>query len=126
MASASRGPRRASLFRFGNRGGFAGHLFVAPSLIFLFVFLIVPIIGALYYSFADYDLMAAPKFAGLKNYAKLLDDPRFPHSVRNTLYFAAGTVPLGVITSLALAMLINRRFRGIYAFRAAFYMPVVS
>ena len=126
MASASRAPRRAGLFRFGNRGGLAGYFFVAPSLIFLSVFLIVPILGALYYSFADYGLMASPKFAGLKNYAKLLDDPRFPHSIRNTLYFAAGTVPLGVITSLALAMLINRRFRGIYAFRAAFYMPVVS
>jgi multiple sugar transport system permease protein len=47
-------------------------------------------------------------------------------SIRNTLYFAFGTVPTGVVTSLFLAVLINRQIRGIYAFRSLFYMPVVS
>ena len=104
----------------------AGYFFVAPSLIFLLAFVIVPIFGALYYSLTDYDLMSAPKFAGLKNYRNLLSDTRYPRSVTNTLYFAFGTVPTGVVTSLLLAVLINRRIRGIYTFRALFYMPVVS
>ena len=110
----------------GNRGGFAGYLFIAPSLIFLFVFIILPIFLALSYSLADYDLMKAPRFAGLKNYVNLFEDVRYPRAVANTLYFAFGTVPSGIVTSLLLAVLINRQLRGIYAYRAMFYLPVVS
>jgi len=110
----------------GNRGGFAGYVFVAPSLLFILVFTILPIFGALYYSLTDYDLMQAPRYAGLNNFVRLLDDGRYPHAVSNTLYFAFGTVPTGIVTSLALAVLINRQIRGIYTFRALFYMPVVS
>ena len=112
--------------RLGNRGGFAGYVFVAPSIIFLIVFVILPIIAALYYSFTDYDLMQSPRFAGMKNYRNLLSDNRYPHAVTNTLYFAFGTVPTGIVTSLLLAVLINRQIRGIYTYRALFYMPVVS
>ena len=125
-ASTVKSSRLRSRLRLGNRGGLAGYFFVAPSLIFLLAFVIVPIFGALYYSLTDYDLMSAPKFAGLKNYRNLLSDTRYPRSVTNTLYFAFGTVPTGVVTSLLLAVLINRRIRGIYTFRALFYMPVVS
>ena len=110
----------------GNRGGLAGYIFVAPSLVFLIVFVIFPIVAALYYSLTDYDLMSSPSFAGLKNYRNLLSDNRYPHAVTNTLYFAFGTVPTGIVTSLLLAMLINRQIRGIYTYRALFYMPVVS
>ncbi|HJN38631.1 MAG TPA: hypothetical protein QGH28_00440 [Chloroflexota bacterium] len=86
-----------------------------PSLIFLIVFVILPIIAALYYSLTDYDLMSSPSFAGLKNYRNLPGDVRFVRSISNTILFAAGTVPSGVVTSLLLAMLINRQIRGIYS-----------
>ena len=90
------------------------------------MFVVVPIFGALWYSFTDYDLMSAPRWVGLRNYGNLLDDNRYPAAIRNTLAFAFGTVPTGVITSLFLATMINRSIRGIYSFRAMFYMPVVS
>ena len=108
------------------RGGATSYLFVLPSIIFIAVFVIVPIIGALYYSFTDYDLLTAPEWSGFDNYAKVGREPRFAPAVRNTVLFAFGTVPAGVLTSLLLAMLINRAIRGIYFFRAMFYMPVVS
>ena len=104
----------------------AGYVFVAPSIIFLVVFVIFPIFMALWYSFTDYDLMSEPKWAGFKNYRNLLEDTRYPAAIRNTLVFAFGTVPTGVLTSLGLAALINRSIRGIYSFRAMFYLPVVS
>ncbi len=110
----------------GNRGGLAGYFFVAPSFIFLVVFVILPIFAAAYYSLTDYDLMSPPRLAGLKNYNSLLSDTRYPRAITNTLYFAFGTVPSGVVTSLFLAVLINRQIRGIYTYRALFYMPVVS
>ena len=118
--------RGRRLFGIGARGGFAGYLFITPSLIFLFVFLILPILAALYYSFSDYDLMSAPRFAGIKNYRNILGDIRVSRAVLNTLFFAFGTVPTGTVLALVLALLVDRKIRAIYAFRAAFYLPVVS
>ena len=118
--------RKRQFFRLGHRGGLAGYLFVAPSLIFLLLFVIYPILMSFYYSFTFYDLMKEPSWTGLANYRRLLDDHRFVAASLNTMYFAFGTVPSGVITSLLLAILINRQIRGIYTFRALFYMPVVS
>ena len=104
----------------GNRGGLAGYIYIAPSLVLLPVFVIIPVFGALYYSLTDYDLMRPPSFAGLKNYRNLTEDARYLHATTNTLLFAFGTVPSGVAASLALAVLINRQIRSIYTFRALF------
>ncbi len=108
------------------RGGATSYLFVLPSVVFILIFVIVPIIGALFYSFNKYDLLTAPEFIGLKNYQAIGTEPRFLPAARNTILFAFGTVPTGVITSLFLAVLVNRALKGIYFFRAMFYMPVVS
>ena len=59
----------------------SGYLFIAPSLIFIVVFVVGPIVGALWFSLTDYDLMSAPKFVGAKNYLRLLDDERFTRSL---------------------------------------------
>ena len=126
MATTVSTPGRRGRFRLGYRGGLAGYVFVAPSLLFLLVFVILPIAAAFFYSFTDYDLLKAPRFAGWKNYANLISDERFSHAMKNTMFFALGTVPSGVVTSLLLATMINRSIRGIYTFRALFYMPVVS
>ena len=124
--AALKKPNLSRRLRLGNRGGLAGYAFVAPSMIFLILFVIFPIVLAFYYSLTSYDLMKAPRFVGMSNYLKLIGDLRYPHAVTNTLYFAFGTVPSGIVTSLMLAMLIDRHVRGIYAFRALFYLPVVS
>ena len=130
MAGAIAGPDPAATLRrrlgLTYRGGASAYLFVLPSIIFIGVFVIVPIFAALFYSFNDYDLLTAPEFAGLKNYELIGKEPRFWPSIRNTIFFAFGTVPTGIITSLLLAVLINRAIRGLYFFRAMFYMPVVS
>lgn len=115
----------------GKGAGFGngwGYIFITPVLAFISIFVIIPIAAAFYYSITDYDLLKAPSLADplWKNYGRLLDDPRYMRSVTNTLFFAGATVPAGVITSLALATLINRQIRTIYFFRAMFYMPVVS
>ena len=121
-------PRMTIRRRLGltYRGGATSYLFVLPSVLFISVFVIVPIVGAFYYSFNDYDLLTAPEWSGLKNYQLIGKEPRFIPAIRNTIFFAFGTVPAGVITSLLLAVLVNRAIRGIYFFRAMFYMPVVS
>jgi multiple sugar transport system permease protein len=126
MADSTMATKPRRRFFGGGTSGSAGYWFVLPSLIFIIVFVILPILASAYYSLTDYDLMKAPRFAGLKNYRNLFGDPRYPNAIANTIYFAVATVPSGVVTSLLLAALINRRIRAIYAFRAMFYLPVVS
>jgi ABC-type sugar transport system permease subunit len=73
-----------------------------------------------------YSLLEPPAWAGLTNYANLLGDKRFYAALGNTFLFALMTVPVGTVVSLLLAVLLNQPLRGIVAFRAAFYMPVVT
>lgn len=104
----------------------AGFLFVLPSLIFLLLFVVYPILSAFYLSFHRYDLIQAPVWDGLGRYALLLDDQRFIKSLGNTMLFAVMTVPIGTALSLLLAVLINQPLKAIYFFRTAYYLPVVT
>src|SRR5205814_362757 len=105
---------------------YAAYLFVAPSLLFLLVFVVYPIVGALYFSFHRYSLLEAPVWRGVENYVDLLDDKRFLKAIGNTFSFALMTVPVGTACSLLLALAVNRAMRGVMFFRAAYYMPVVT
>ncbi|MXX66778.1 MAG: sugar ABC transporter permease [Chloroflexi bacterium] len=72
MAGAIAGPDPAATLRrrlgLTYRGGASAYLFVLPSIVFIGVFVIVPIFAPLFFSFNDYDLLTAPKIAGLKSY----------------------------------------------------------
>lgn len=104
----------------------AGFLFILPSLFFLLLFVVYPILSAFYLSFHRYDLIQAPVWDGFGRYALLLDDQRFIKSLGNTMLFAVMTVPIGTAISLLLAVLINQPLRAIYFFRTAYYLPVVT
>jgi multiple sugar transport system permease protein len=104
----------------------AAYLFVLPSLLFLAVFVIYPILSAFYLSFHRYTLLEPPVWRGLDNYRDLLDDPRFFKALGNTFLFAVMTVPVGTVCSLLLAVLINQPLRAIVALRTIYYLPVVT
>jgi ABC-type sugar transport system permease subunit len=94
--------------------------------LFLFVFVIYPIFGALYFSFTKYTLLEAPRWIGFQNYQDLIEDKRFVQAVGNTFSFALMTVPIGTALALLLAMAIDRPLRGITFFRTTYYLPVVT
>jgi multiple sugar transport system permease protein len=104
----------------------AALLFVLPSLLFLAIFVVYPIVNAFYLSLHRYDLLTPPIWDGLGRYRLLFDDDRFVKALGNTLLFAVMTVPLGTVISLLLAVLIDQPLRGIYLFRTAYYLPVVT
>ena len=116
-------PRRRG-YMFERR--LAGYFFVLPSLLFLAIFVVYPILSAFYLSLHRYTLLEAPVWNGLTNYGLLLDDSRFFKALGNTLLFAVMTVPVGTVISLLLAVLINVPLRGIVFFRTAYYLPVVT
>lgn len=102
-----------------------GVAFTAPWIVGFSVFLAYPLLASLFYSFCDYSILQRPVFIGLDNYRALLEDEVFWLSLRNTLYYALLSVPLGVLTSLSLALLLHLPVRGRAFFRALFYLPSI-
>lgn len=110
----------------------AGWLFVAPSLIAIAVFFVVPVFAALLMSFTDFDIYALAdtrnmRIVGLDNYTRLLNTPLFWQALANTFLFVIIGVPLSIGVSLGAALLLNSsvaRFIGFY--RVALFAPVVT
>jgi multiple sugar transport system permease protein len=102
----------------------AGLLFVLPWLVGLLIFTAYPVLASIYYSFTDYAVTQAPTFVGLDNYRTMLgSDPAVGKAVQNSLYYALLSVPLGLVLSLALAVLLNTRAVGIGLYRTLYYLP---
>ncbi len=104
--------------------------FLALSFVGLLVFAIVPIVGALVVSLLDWDILTPPRFVGLANYAEIWRELTQGDTLRtvllNTIYFTAGTVPLAMAVSLAIALLLNRRLWGVGVFRVIYFLPTVT
>jgi len=100
-----------------------GLLFVSPWIVGFVAFTLYPVIASMTYSFCDYDVLTKPVWIGTLNYREMLTDSVFWQSLRNTLYFAAFSIPLGLVMSLSVAVLLNQSVRGRSAFRAIFFLP---
>jgi multiple sugar transport system permease protein len=100
-----------------------GLLFCLPWLLGLTAFLIYPLCAAFYYSLCDYSVLLPPVFIGFDNYRDLAKDPLFWQSLGNTAYFAAGSVSLGLLVSLSLALLLNSKVKGVGLYRTIFFLP---
>ena len=83
-------------------------------------------IATLVLSFAKWDLLTPPVWAGLENYVDLFKDQKILLSLTNTVKFTALYVPGVVIISLLVAVLLNRKIRGLSLFRTAYFLPAVT
>jgi multiple sugar transport system permease protein len=114
----------------------AGWLFLAPVIVILGVFLVLPIAAALWVSFSDWNGNGSPiganaHWVGLENYRHLLTEPgldqsNFGTALRNNVYYVLLVVPVQTAVALFLAVLVNRRLKGVGFFRTAFYFPSVT
>lgn len=104
------------------------YLFMLPYLVLFATFTVIPVVISIGFSFTHFDIIQAPYFVGIKNYANLLiNDSLFPLALKNTLLLAVITGPIGYFLSLALAWLLNEfgtRVRSILTL--FFYAPVIS
>ena len=103
------------------------YLFLLPALLILGLTVFWPAVQAFALSFTryEYDLTQTPQWIGLANFRRLWADPVFWLTIKNTLLYLVGVVPVLVLVPLALAILVNRQLRGINWFRMSFYTPVV-
>jgi len=112
-----------------RRESAAAWLMTAPALVLLLVFLVAPTVMGFGLAFTDARLVSplAPRFVGLDNFVRAFtDDPTFPRSILNTLYFAVVVVPLHSALALLLALLVNSRVPGRNVFRTVYFLPVVT
>jgi multiple sugar transport system permease protein len=99
-------------------------LFLTPFFVGLLFFIGGPVVAAFIVSLANWDLMGPPQWIGLQNYVSLAQDPIFWQALGNTVYYTGVSVPVGLGVALGLAVLMNRKLRGMYAFRVIFFAPV--
>lgn len=123
---AGRSRRRRPVTAAARQQTANGWLFLAVPITLFVVFLLLPIIIALVLSLSDYSIIGKLSWVGLDNYAQIYHDPYFWVALRNTAYYTALYVPLGLAVSLATALLLNRSSRASRIFRTLFYIPVIS
>ena len=133
-APAPRARRRRSGVQ--GREAVAGWLFIAPMIVILGLFLVVPVLMAAWVSVSDWTGRGSPLaptvgFVGADNYRQLvaggLPTQDFGTSLRNNAWYVFLVVPLQTALSLFLAVMVNRKvLRGRGFFRTAFYFPSVT
>lgn len=119
----------------------AGFLFLLPNLVVFTTFLFGPVVFAFYLSFHQWNVLSGEAvWVGLDNFRTILYPPPWANdwavldsptvnlwwfSVKNTLVYVIGTVPLGILGGLSVALVLDKRIRFRRVYRAAFFMPVM-
>jgi len=109
--------------------------FLAPNFLGFLAFTFFPLLACLALSFTRWSLAGKPGFVGLENFVSILgfhrqasrlapNDAQFWRYLLNTVYLM-GSIPIGLICSLFLALLLNQRLRGVIFFRTLFFLPSV-
>lgn len=125
--SARRTPRQP-LSRSGKKEQRTGWAMLAPAVILLGLFILIPAVLAFVLAFTNARLISPypATFVGLDNFARLFTDPTFFRALLNVAYFAVIVVPVQAGVALVLALLINKQVRGTTFFRTVYFLPVVT
>jgi multiple sugar transport system permease protein len=130
-------PKETTLAQKKLAEAITGYSFMAPAVIILFVFFILPLAISFYFSLTNWNGIRpltnpdAYEMVGLRNYERLLLSGRrvteFYIALKNTIYYALGVVPLQTIIALVLAVIMNQKWlKGRGFFRTAFYFPSIT
>jgi putative chitobiose transport system permease protein len=100
-------------------------LFLAPSIALIGVFVVYPLLAVVYFSFTDYDIVRPPVWVGLDNFVRVFADETFWLALTHSLIYLIVT-PTLIALSIALAIVVNRKLKGIQIYRALYFVPAVS
>ncbi|WP_315863168.1 sugar ABC transporter permease [Thermosynechococcus sp. B3] len=102
-------------------------LFLLPALLFLTIFVFLPILYLVYLSFTTGSFsQEGVRWVGLQNYQQLLLSPDFWQVIGNTLYFTGATVLPTIVLPLLLAVGLNQGIRGRDLLRTAYFLPTMT
>lgn len=100
--------------------------FLLPACTGLVLFTIVPILSSFILTLFRWDLIGSPEFVAFKNFTKLMGDDKFWKALLHTVSFVVGYIPFVMVSGLLIAVLMNRKIKGLGLFRTAFFIPVVT
>ena len=100
-------------------------LFLAIPGILLLIFTVIPTVAALFLSFTNYNVFSPVGWVGLANYKQLIHDSNFWSAMKNTLTYWVLVTPALSILSIFLAVLVNRKMKGVSVYRLIYYFPVL-
>ena len=104
----------------------AGYALMAPWLLGFFLMWLLPALVSMYYSLTDFNMLKAPKFIGLANYVRIFtNDPTFRKALAVTFAYVLILVPCRMAFALFVAVLLNKKHRGLSAYRALYYVPSI-
>lgn len=119
-------PQKRRLSRVALLEELWGYVFISPWLLGFIIFTIGPMLVSLYWSFTKYEFPLPPKWHGVENYVDAFrKDELFPTALWNTTYYVLFSVPLGLIASLLLAMLLDRKIPARPVWRTIYYIPSI-
>jgi len=103
----------------------AGFLFVLPWVVGLAVFTVFPMVAAAYISMTDWSIIGKADFIGLTNFITIFKDQEFYRTLWITVRYALFAVPLTIAIAFAIAISLNKPYKGVGIFRTVFYMPAI-
>ena len=111
-----------------KRQAVQGFLYILPSFVLLAFFAVVPIFMTGYFSLTDYNMMKAPSFVGLENYAKVFRDSYMKAAAMNTLIYTVVTVPVQTICALGFAAFFAVKLQNHAGgfLRSVMFIPVIA
>ena len=83
-------------------------------------------IAAVALSFTEWDLLTSAKWIGIANYTEIIKSPVFWKTLKNSLVFIIGYLPIVYVLGLSAALALNSKFRGSAFLRAAYFLPVIT
>lgn len=114
------------IIKYWNKPNRSAYLFLAPSVILLLLFSVIPLVVAFGLSLFDVPItMNTAKFVGLGNFINAFHDSRFLNSLKVTAIFTGIEVPIQVFGAIVVAALITKNNRRNKFFRAVYFLPVI-
>lgn len=117
--------KKDNLMRQENR---QGYLFIGPWLLGFFIFTLFPMLFSAVLSFCKWNIVTGTttiQWVGFQNFTRIFHDVRFYHALVVTFKYCLISIPLYQVMSLALALLLNMRTKGMRFFRVIYFMPSI-
>jgi len=108
------------------RNTVVGWSFLLPNFAGFAVLTLVPVALLFYYAFTSWNVFGGAEWTGLDNFRQLSHDRSFRTALTNTVYYTVFHIPLTLVASLGLALLLNRKLRGVAFFRTVAFFPYIT
>jgi multiple sugar transport system permease protein len=102
-----------------------GLLYIAPAMVLVLIFFVLPVLFTVWMSFHNWPLMGQPKWVGLRNYSRMFTDTRFLSAISFTAFYTVIVTVAIFALAFPLALFVERARRGVGVYRSIFFLPVV-